>query len=108
MAGIRCLALILGSPEAVASLKPLLGDEALEARVAAAEELGRLGDPSGLSVLMSILNDGGLETHIRCRAAMALGKIQDARAQDALFQAWKSDPGQENVGRCLRAVPGPP
>jgi hypothetical protein len=35
-------------------------------------------------------------------------QIQDARAEDALLQAWKSDPGQENVGRCFEAVPGPP
>jgi HEAT repeat protein len=47
VAGIRCLALILGPPEAVALLKPLLDDEALEAREAAADELDRLGDPSG-------------------------------------------------------------
>jgi len=40
--------LIPPSPSSwAASLKPLLGDEALEVREAAAEELERLGDPSG-------------------------------------------------------------
>jgi hypothetical protein len=47
VAGIRCLARILDPTEAVAMLKPLLDDEALEAREAASAELGRLGDPSG-------------------------------------------------------------
>ena len=47
LAGTRCVARILGRPEAVAWLKPLLRDQAFEVREAAAEELNRLGEPSG-------------------------------------------------------------
>jgi HEAT repeat protein len=59
-----------------------LGADRAELRMAAANALGRVGDPSAVAALTDRLDDP--DPRVRARAARACGSIGDARATDRL------------------------
>ena len=70
----------LGTQQAAEALMTLLDDEAPEVRLAAAEQLGRLGDPSGEAQVQKVLEkpvsgDPGQDIRIKVLGAMAIGEI---------------------------------
>jgi HEAT repeat protein len=64
-----------------------LGNSGLDSdkRVAAADALGKLGDPRAVEPLVSALGDD--RAGVRCAAAEALGKLSDTRAIEPLIKA---------------------
>jgi hypothetical protein len=73
-----------GAP-AVPALIQALGDSDWDVRRAAAEALGKLGDPQAVPALIQALGDS--DVGVRRAAAEALGKIGDPQAVPALIQA---------------------
>ena len=77
-----------GAP-AVPLLIQALGDSDRAVRCAAAEALGKLGDPQAVPPLIQALGDSDWD--VRCAAAEALGAIGDPQAVPALIQALGDD-----------------
>jgi HEAT repeat protein len=78
--GIQAMA-HLRSQEAISAIGTMLDDEVPEVRLAAAEELGRLGDPIGESVVREVLEkpvSGDMATQMRTKimATLAVGEIK--------------------------------
>jgi HEAT repeat protein len=80
--GIRAMG-AMGTPEAKNALTTMLNDELLEVRLAAAEQLGTLKDPTGESRVLEVFEknlSAGLDKNSRERAnvlaAMAIGQIR--------------------------------
>ena len=79
IAGIRAMG-ALRTQQAGAALLTMLDDDVEEVRLAAAEQLGKLGDPSGEPQVRKVLEkplSGDATTQIRIKilAAMAVGEI---------------------------------
>jgi len=77
--GIQAMA-HLRSQKAVSAIGTMLDDEIPEVRLAAAEQLGKLGDPIGESVVLEVLEkpvSGDLATQMRTKimATLAVGEI---------------------------------
>lgn len=66
-------------------LKEMKGDKV--ALGALAISLGMIGDRDSVDLLVSILQDRGIEKKLRGSAAMALGLIGDSRAKEAILSA---------------------
>jgi hypothetical protein len=86
-----------GAP-AVPALIQALGDSGWEVRRAAAEALGKLGDPQAVPPLIKALGDS--DRDVRFAAAWALGKLGDPQAIPALIQALGDR--SENVRRAAQ------
>jgi len=81
MVGVSAMG-ALGTPEARNALVTMLDDTVLEVRLAAAEQLGKLGDPSGAKRVEEVFTGGYLlqmdpqsATRIKVLAALAIGEI---------------------------------
>jgi len=81
---VREVVVGLGAP-AVPPLIQALGDSDWVVRRAAAEALGKLGDPQAVPALIQALGDS--DSDVRAVAAEALGAIGDPQAVPALIQA---------------------
>jgi HEAT repeat protein len=81
---VREVVVGLGAP-AVPALIKALGDSDSAVRRAAAEALGKLGDPQAVPALIQALGDS--DSAVRRAAAEALGAIGDPQAVPALIQA---------------------
>ncbi len=80
--GIQAMA-HLKSQEAISAIGTMLDNEVPEVRLAAAEQLGKLGDPVGESVVRKVLEkplSGDMATQMRTRimATLAVGEIKSA------------------------------
>jgi HEAT repeat protein len=71
----------------VTCLLAALQDENSMVRVAAAESLGRIGNPRAIAPLIARMRDRGEDRDVRSRAAEALGRLQAAEAVDVLIAA---------------------
>ena len=85
---VREVVVGLGAP-AVPALIQALGDDSNAVRRAAAEALGKLGDPQAIPALIKALGDYWYD--VRRAAAEALGKLGDPQAIPALIQALGDD-----------------
>jgi hypothetical protein len=81
---VREVVVGLGAP-AVPALIQALGDSDWDVRRAAAEALGKLGDPQAVPALIQALGDSDWD--VRRAAAEALGELGDPQAVPALIQA---------------------
>lgn len=77
---------MLGNPEAVGDLKPLLASSDQSVALEAAFALARLGDKSGLEVVRKRLDDK--DVLIQAKAAAALVAVGDEAGTAALKKAW--------------------
>jgi HEAT repeat protein len=78
--GIRAMA-YLGDNQAMSAIATMLDDEVPEVRLAAAEQLGRLNDPVGETVVRQVLEksisgDVATQMRIKIMIAMAIGEIE--------------------------------
>ena len=94
---VREVVVGLGAP-AVPALIQALGDLSENVRRAAAEALGKLGDPQAVPALIKALGDDW--NAVRRAAAEALGKLGDPQAVPALIQALGDR--SENVRRAAQ------
>lgn len=87
----------LGGAKGANALLTMLDDEVIEVRLSAAEQLGILGDPSGLIIVLEYFaqSDSKDEKQVVDRrnalAAMAIGPIRDKKLADYLPKLLKSD-----------------
>ena len=80
----------LRAPGAVPVLQDIaVGSPQVEARAAAAQALGVIGDPGAVSTLMKTLDDEAWE--VRLRGAKALGRIGDDRCEAVLRGALEDE-----------------
>src|SRR5674476_493575 len=80
-------ALVKTGVSAVDALATALEDRGLDARIAAAEALGRIGDPRAVKPLAAALKDR--DRAVRIAAAETLREIGDPRAMERLAAALK-------------------
>ncbi|MEZ5940345.1 MAG: HEAT repeat domain-containing protein [Planctomycetaceae bacterium] len=80
-------------------IRPHLQDEDLDCRIAAAEAVGRLGDPNGLTFLLDMLREADVESDpaLPRKIAASLGRMKDARATLPLLNLLVSDDVQLKV-----------
>lgn len=77
------------SPEALHAVEAALGDPHETVRTAACEALGNLGSKDATPLLVQRLND--MSADVAMAAALALGKIGDSAAKEALERAAEPD-----------------
>lgn len=76
----------LGDTNAVAELRPLLGDGDREVRRKTAEALGQIGGPACVPELMRVAEQD-YAAEVRLGACAALGMFGDAQAQEVIIRA---------------------
>lgn len=83
-------------------LAALAGDTSAEARAAAAQSLGRVGDASAVETLIAALDDAAPE--VRTGAAQSLGQLADNRASEPLARALVADPDSDVRYFCAQSL----
>lgn len=80
---------VLGQPDVVSALIPLLADESAEVRWTAAEVLGALGDPLALDAIAESLTDP--DSRVRAAAAGALAYLPAEKIRPSLERLQRAD-----------------
>jgi hypothetical protein len=101
------LGTVTGASQVVRALTTALGDEHPAVRAAAANSLGRLGDPSAISSLRAVENDAEPPVRVAAKAAIAKLEVAARRRGDAIRQEGPRGPPRFYVamGRTASKVP---
>lgn len=90
---VTCLGRMVGY-EALPVLTKYLEDARPEVRVAAGEQVGRMGDAAGTKAVAGILRDRTYSAGQRLAAAQALATIKDERTFEVLRDVYLNDPSE--------------
>jgi HEAT repeat protein len=93
---------VLGDPQAVVALRPLLNDPQEDVRINAALALAMLGDSEGAELLIKLLDseyvnslpnfNAEQKAELRANAVKALAKLKHEPAREKIKRLSESDP----------------